>query len=243
MAITFDDIKKLSPQAKALIVIGVICLVGYFYYVYFLSDVLAKKERLETEYQDMLVQIKQKEKIAADYDKYKADVETLEENYKVALLKLPDQREIPGLFHSVALAGAEAGVEFLLFEPKAAVPKTLDPSVAEAAKISDTMKPTDRRGAARKAADKKQGAKAEPEPEPFYEEIPVKVTVLGTFQNIVHLFEKVSKLPRIVNVSGIVMGDRKEIKGRGYLITASCMVKTYMFIDKEKTSEKQNEKK
>ena len=27
---------------------------------------------------------------------------------KVALLKLPDQREIPGLFHSVALAGADA---------------------------------------------------------------------------------------------------------------------------------------
>ena len=85
--------------------------------------------------------------------------------------------------------------------------------------------------------------KAEPEPEPFYEEIPVNVTVLGNFQNIVHFFEKVSKLPRIVNVSGVVMGDRKEIKGRGYLITASCVVKTYMFIDKEKTSEKQNEKK
>ena len=168
MAITFDDIKKLSPQAKALIVIGVICLVGYFYYVYFLSDVLAKKERLETEYQDMLVQIKQKEKIAADYDKYKAEVEALEENYKVALLKLPDQREIPGLFHSVALAGAEAGVEFLLFEPKAAVPKTLDPSMAGAAKVSDMMKPTDQKGAARKAAGKKKGAKEEPEAEPFY---------------------------------------------------------------------------
>jgi type IV pilus assembly protein PilO len=105
------------------------------------------------------------------------------------------------------------------------------------------MKPTDQKGTARKNAGKKKGAKEEPEPEPFYEEIPVKVTVLGNFQNIVHFFEKVSKLPRIVNVSGIVMGDRKEIKGRGYLITSSCMVKTYMFIDKEKTSEKQNEKK
>ena len=243
MAITFDDIKKLSPQAKALIVIGIICLVGYFYYVYFLSDVLAKKERLETEYQDILTQIKQKEKIAADYDKFKADVAELEEKYKIALLKLPDQREIPGLFHSVALAGAEAGVEFLLFEPKAAVPKTLDPSLAGSAKISDMMKPTDQRGAAKTAAARKGGGKAEPEPEPFYEEIPVNVTVLGNFQNIVHFFEKVSKLPRIVNVSGISMGDRKEIKGRGYLITSSCVVKTYMFIDKEKTSEKQNEKK
>ena len=190
-----------------------------------------------------MTQIKQKEKIAADYDKFKADVAELEEKYKIALLKLPDQREIPGLFHSVALAGAEAGVEFLLFEPKAAVPKTLDPSLAGSAKISDMMKPTDQRGAAKTAAARKGGGKAEPEQESLYEEIPVNVTVLGNFQNIVHFFEKVSKLPRIVNVSGISMGDRKEIKGRGYLITSSCVVKTYMFIDKEKTSEKQNEKK
>jgi type IV pilus assembly protein PilO len=54
----------------------------------------------------------------------------------------------------------------------------------------------------------------------------------------------VAKLPRIVNISDISMGDRKEVKGRGYLITTSCTVKTYMFVDKkEKTSEKKNEKK
>jgi hypothetical protein len=55
-----------------------------------------------------------------------ADVAALTENYKTALQKLPDQREIPALFHSVALAGKDASVEFLLFEPKATVPKVLD---------------------------------------------------------------------------------------------------------------------
>ena len=55
-----------------------------------------------------------------------ADVAVLKENYKIALQKLPDQREIPTLFHSVALAGKDAGIEFILFEPKAAVPKVLD---------------------------------------------------------------------------------------------------------------------
>lgn len=78
-----------------------------------------------------------------------------------------------------------------------------------------------------------------PPPEPFYEEIPVGVTVIGTFQNILYFFEKVAKLPRIINVSDISMGDRKDVKGRGELITASCTIKTYMFIDKkEKVSEK-----
>jgi len=167
-----------------------------------------------------------------------AEVEALEINYKAALLKLPDQREIPGLFHSVALAGKDAGIEFLLFEPKAAVPKTLD-KPAGPPKVSAMLKPSDQRqGETPKAGSPKPVAKSggvkEPEPEPFYEEIPVKVTVTGSFQNTVSFFEKVAKLPRVVNISDISMGDRKEVKGRGELITTTCTVKTYMFVDKKR---------
>ena len=251
MAITMNDIKKLSPQAKALIVILIVFIIGYLYYFYFLSDTLSKRSQLDKDYQDVQLQIKQKEKIALQLDKYKAEVEVLKQNYKVALLKLPDQREIPGLFHSVAMAGRDAGIEFLLFEPKAAVPKVLDKPDAGTPKVSAMLKPSDEKQAgpskpeAQKpsAAPAKGDAKNPPAPEPFYEEIPVKVTVTGNFQNIVSFFEKVAKLPRIVNISEISMGDRKNIKGRGYLITASCTVKTYMFVDKkEQTSEKKNEK-
>jgi len=260
MAISLKDINKLSPQAKAVIAIGFVLVVGYLYYMYFLSDVLAKKSKLETEYQEMQSQIKQKEKIVLQLDKYKTEVAHLSENYKIALLKLPDQKEIPGLFHSVALAGRDAGIEFLLFEPKAAVPKALDkPDAAKPAKVSSMMKPSDQRAEEQQkaaqpqpqapapavpGAAKKPGSKKDVEPETFYEEIPVKVTVMGNFQNTVHFFEKVAKLPRIVNISDISMGDRKDVKGRGYVITTSCMVKTYMFVDKkEQTSEKKNEKK
>ncbi len=244
MAITINDIKKLSPQAKALIVILIVFIIAYLYYFYFLSDTLSKMSELDKDYQDIQLQIKQKEKIALQFDKYKAEVEALKQNYKVALLKLPDQREIPGLFHSVALAGRDAGIEFLLFEPKAAVPKTLEKPDA---KISPMLKPSDQRKAESQkpaiAPAKAADGKNTPAPEPFYEEIPVKVTVTGNFQNIVHFFEKVAKLPRIVNISDISIGDRKDIKGRGYVITTSCTVKTYMFVDKkEKTSEKKNEK-
>ncbi len=260
MAITLKDINKLSTQAKALIAIGFVLIIGYLYYMYFLSDVLAKKSKLETEYQEIQGQIKQKEKIVLQLDRYKAEVAQLSENYKIALLKLPDQKEIPGLFHSVASAGRDAGIEFLLFEPKAAVPKNLEkPDSAQPAKVSSMMKPSDQRAEAQQkvaqpqaqapppavpGAEKKPGSKKEAEPEPFYEEIPVKVTVMGNFQNTVHFFEKVAKLPRIVNISDITMGDRKDVKGRGYVITTTCLVKTYMFVDKkEQTSEKKNEKK
>jgi len=247
MPITMNDLKKLPIQAKAGIIVLAVFLIGYLYYFYFLSDTLTKKSELAQEYQDVQEQIKKKEKLAKEMSKYKGEFAVLEENYKIALLKLPNQREIPGLFHSVAMAGQDAQVEFVLFEPRASVPKM---APAAASKVSDKLKPSDVQQAEKeKAAEKKPAeASAKPDtgkkapaagPEPFYEEIPVSVTVTGNFQNIVHFFEKVSKLPRIVNVSDINMGNRKEVKGRGELITTSCTVKTYMFVDKkEKTSEK-----
>jgi type IV pilus assembly protein PilO len=203
---------------------------------------LTKKTSLDKKVEEMQVQIKEKGKVALQLNKYMGDVAALKEEYKVALQKLPDQREIPGLFHSVALSGKDAGIEFLLFEPKAAVSKPLDKSPSEEPKAAALLKPSDQKQAEQKPAagpTKPADGKKAPEPEPFYEEIPVGVSVMGTFQNIVYFFEKVAKLPRIVNISDITMGDRKDVKGRGYVITASCTIKTYMFIDKkEKIGEK-----
>jgi type IV pilus assembly protein PilO len=237
MAITFNDIKRMSPQAKALAIILIFFIIGYLYYFLFFGDTLSKKNSLDKKLEEMQVQIKEKEKIALQLNKYMADVAALKENYEVALQKLPDQREIPGLFHSVALSGKDAGIEFLLFEPKATVPKPFEKTPSEEPKAASLFKPSDQRqleqkpatGTAKPAGGKKAPG---PEPEPFYEEIPVGVSVIGTFQNIVYFFEKVAKLPRIINISNITMGDRKDVKGRGYIITASCTIKTYMFVDK-----------
>jgi type IV pilus assembly protein PilO len=243
MAITFDDIKKMSTQAKLLAIILVIFIIGYFDWFYFLSSSIEEKTSLNEKLIEMKGKIKDKKEIAKQINQYMADVAALTENYKTALQKLPDQREIPALFHSVALAGKDTGVEFLLFEPKAAVPKVLDKQPSGESKAAALFKPSDQKQSEQKPADASNAADGKkatvPPPEPFYEEIPVGVTVIGTFQNILSFFERVAKLPRIINVSDISMGDRKDVKGRGELITASCTIKTYMFIDKkEKVSEK-----
>jgi type IV pilus assembly protein PilO len=243
MAITLNDIKKMSTQAKLLAIILIIFIIGYFDWFYFLSSAIEQKTSLNEKLIEMKGKIDSKKEIAKQINQYMADVAALTENYKTALLKLPDQREIPALFHSVALAGKDTGVEFLLFEPKAAVPKVLDKQPSGEPKAAALFKPSDQKQSEQKPADVSNAADGKkatvPPPEPFYEEIPVGVTVIGTFQNILSFFEKVAKLPRIINVSDISMGDRKDVKGRGELITASCTIKTYMFIDKkEKVSEK-----
>jgi type IV pilus assembly protein PilO len=240
MPVTLNDLKKLSPQKKAAIIVVVILLIGYLDYFYFLSATIEKRTSLSQQLEDMQSQIKEKEKVALQFNKYKADVAALKESYKVALQKLPDQREIPVLLLTVAQAGKDAGIEFVMFEPKAAVPKTLptkeEPKAAAALKPSDQKQAGQKPAADSKPADNKKAPadnKKAPAAEPFYDEMPVSVSVTGTFQNIVSFFEKVAKLPRIVNISDINMGDRKDVKGRGYIINTSCTIKTYMFVDKK----------
>jgi type IV pilus assembly protein PilO len=235
MAITINDIKKLSPLKKAALIVFIILLVGYLDFFYFLSDAIDKKNMLSKKLEEIQNQIKEKEKIVLQFNKYKADVAALKDTYKGALQKLPDQREIPGLLLAVAQAGKDAGIEFLIFEPKAAVPKVL-PGKEEVSVVA-ALKPSDQKQAnAKPATDSKPAdGKNVKAPDPFYDEMPVSVSVTGTFPNIIYFFEKVAKLPRIVNISDISMGDRKDIKGRGYVIHTACIIKTYMFVDKKET--------
>ena len=217
MDINVDDLKKLSLKMKALIVFLICLLLGYFYYMFFFQALLAKQMALDTKLTEMQQQIVEKEKVVAQLDRYIREVNLLKESFKLALLKLPNAREIAGLLASVVLSGEEAGVNFLLFEPKP--PERKPPDV----------KP----GAPPKPADAKAPPAKPAVPEKFYDEIPIKVQIAGSFHNTVSFYAKIAKLPRIVNVEEIAMGDAKDVRGKGRIVRTSCTVKTYMFVDKK----------
>jgi type IV pilus assembly protein PilO len=86
------------------------------------------------------------------------------------------------------------------------------------------------------------------EPQQFYAKVPIDLVVLGNYHNVGIFFDKVSKLPRIINVIDFSMArakDIKDAKGRGdpdLLLKTSCMINTYRFIEK-KSEEKKSEKK
>jgi type IV pilus assembly protein PilO len=220
MAINLEELNKLSPKVKILVTCLVCLLITYFYYMLFLSDALAKKMALDTKLVELRQQVAEKEKVVAQLDKYIREVNTLKESFKVALQKLPNEREIAGLLSSIVLSGKGAGVDFLLFEPK---PPEKAPEVKPGAPQPPVPKPPD--------------AKAQPSkpavPEKFYEDIPIKVQLAGGFHNTVSFFEQVARLPRIVNIEDITMGDAQDVKGRGRIVKTSCTVKTYMFVDKK----------
>ncbi len=60
-------------------------------------------------------------------------------------------------------------------------------------------------------------------PQAFYAEIPVKIEVLGGYHNLATFFDKVARLPRIVNIVNL------NIKGAEGGLKASCVATTYQF--------------
>jgi len=229
MAMTLDDIKKWPPRKKALIVCILYGVLGYFYWFLFLHSALEERGTLQTKLSELQQQVTEKERIAAEKDRYVREVGLLKETFRMALTKLPDRKEIPGLLSAVALAGKSAGVEFILFEP-----------------MAPEKKPSDEKQPPSKPPEQEKEPPLKPsEPEQFYEEIPIKITVNGSFHQTALFFEKVAKLPRIVNIEDISMGEGKDVKGRGRLINTSCVVKTYMFVEKpgEKNSKTDEKKK
>ncbi len=66
----------------------------------------------------------------------------------------------------------------------------------------------------------------------FYSEIPVEIRVRGNYHNVAIFFDKVGKLPRIVNIAGVGMDNAKEVLGR-WDINTSCTATTFKFIERE----------
>ena len=74
------------------------------------------------------------------------------------------------------------------------------------------------------------------EPQQFYARVPIELVFLGDYHSTGVFFDKVSKLPRIINVVNFNMVRTKDqSKGKEdaeILVKTSCLVNTYRFIEK-----------
>jgi type IV pilus assembly protein PilO len=91
--------------------------------------------------------------------------------------------------------------------------------------------------------------KPKPEqPQQFFANVPIDLVAFGNYHNVGIFFDKVSKLPRIINVVDFNLTkpkDSKDIRGKSekeILLKISCMISTYRFLEK-KSEEKKSEKK
>jgi len=194
MALSVDDIKRMPVRQKVLALFVLFILVGFAYFSLYYQNALADEERLEQNLASLQVELSQKQKLLEQKILFEKEIAQLQEQLKIAMAKLPEQKEIPGLLISMSEAEGLGGVEFQLFEPLAPVEKE------------------------------------------FYAELPVKISLSGVYHDTAVFFEKVAKLPRIVNVSDISMERREGTKdgnnAKGPVLATSFLIKTYMFVEK-----------
>ena len=80
-------------------------------------------KRAEAEEQELRVTFENKQRKAANYDAYKAQLAQIEQSFGTMLRQLPGETEIPSLIVDISQTGLAAGLQEKLFQPQAEIPK------------------------------------------------------------------------------------------------------------------------
>lgn len=78
-------------------------------------------------------------------------------------------------------------------------------------------------------------------PKEFYAEVPVDISVSGSFYNVANFFNAIGALPRIVNIANVSFTDIKSTGGRT-TVRVNCLATTFRFLDKKETKDDKNKK-
>lgn len=190
----FQKIEQLTkPQRIGIYAFTMIVIIGLSVWFLFWP-----KHKTIVSLEKQLVKVQQElakaKKNAAELNDWRSKMKQKEAQYENVMRALPEKEEIPSLLAGISQAGRDAGLEFLLFQPKP------------------------------------ENAKD------FYAEIPVDISVSGTYHQVAVFFDKVSNLPRIVNIRDIKMAPAGQ-KDKAGTLTTVCQAVTYKFI--ESTGQKQ----
>lgn len=113
------------PLAFRVAVIGIVFVVvlGMGVYWFVIEDKAPQLQRVQEEEQTLRVSFENKQKKAANYDAYKAQLTQMEQSFGTMLRQLPGKTEIPSLIVDISQTGLAAGLQEKLFQPQAEIPK------------------------------------------------------------------------------------------------------------------------
>jgi len=127
-----DELKSLDandigrwPLVFRLGVIGIvfILVVGLGIYWTIIQDKYPALQRVEQEEGTLRQVFENKQRKAANYDAYKAQLAQIEQSFGTMLRQLPGETEIPSLIVDISQTGLAAGLQEKLFQPQPEVPK------------------------------------------------------------------------------------------------------------------------
>jgi type IV pilus assembly protein PilO len=107
----------------AVIAIVFVVVLGMGVYLFIIEDKAPQLQRAQEEEQTLRVSFENKQKKAANYDAYKAQLTQMEQSFGTMLRQLPGKTEIPSLIVDISQTGLAAGLQEKLFQPQSEIPK------------------------------------------------------------------------------------------------------------------------
>jgi type IV pilus assembly protein PilO len=107
----------------AVIAIIFIVVLGLGIYWFIVKDKAPQLSRVQQEEQQLRLTFENKQRKAANYDAYKAQLAQMEQSFGTMLRQLPGETEIPSLIVDISQAGLAAGLQEKLFVPQPEIPK------------------------------------------------------------------------------------------------------------------------
>ncbi|KAB0664681.1 type 4a pilus biogenesis protein PilO [Oryzomonas japonica] len=185
-----EKILKLPTKQKILILVLVVIVeAAALLYVLYLPK-YKELNSLEADLSRLQNEIDEKTRVANNLPRLQREYDQLNRELAQALTELPNSKEIPSLLTSITTLGKGAGLDFLVFKPKAEAPKD------------------------------------------FYAEVPVDITVSGSYYSVANFFAAVANLPRIVNITNVAFADIKNVNNR-MMTKVTCLATTFRFLDKK----------
>ncbi len=111
------------PFRIAVIMIVFLVVTGLGTYWFIVKDKAPQLERSQQEEQELRLTFENKQRKAANYDAYKAQLAQIEQSFGTMLRQLPGETEIPSLIVDISQTGLAAGLQEKLFVPQAEIPR------------------------------------------------------------------------------------------------------------------------
>ncbi len=123
-ALDVNDVGRWPFVFRAAVIGLVFAIVlGFGIYFFIIEDRLPQLKREQQTETDLRVTFENKQRKAANYEAYKAQLAQMEQSFGTMLRQLPGETEIPSLIVDISQAGLAAGLQEKLFQPQAEIPK------------------------------------------------------------------------------------------------------------------------
>ncbi len=117
-SLDFNDIGRWPFMFRSLFVaLAFVIAVGAGFYFLVYKEQMPRLERSQQAEQELRSSFEQKQKKAANFDAYRAQLDEIERSFGTMLRQLPGKTEIPNLLVDISQTGLAAGLQEELFQP------------------------------------------------------------------------------------------------------------------------------